>query len=33
VEGTRNIFAGTRSTIKMRAAAHALDLVRMHLLA
>ncbi len=28
---TRNIFAGTRSVIKVRAAAHALDLVRLHL--
>jgi len=31
VEVTREIFAGTRSVIKVRAAAHALDLVRMHL--
>ena len=28
---TRNVFAGTRSAIKVRAATHALDLVRLHL--
>ena len=28
---TRNVFAGTRSVIKVRAAAHALDLVRLYL--
>lgn len=30
-EVTRNVFAGTRGVIKVRAATHALDLVRMHL--
>lgn len=31
-EVTRNVFAGTRGVIKVRAATHALDLVRIHLL-
>jgi nicotinamide-nucleotide amidase len=31
-EVTRNVFAGTRSVIKVRAATQALDLVRIHLL-
>jgi nicotinamide-nucleotide amidase len=31
-EVTRNVFAGTRGVIKARAATHALDLVRIHLL-
>ena len=30
-EVTRNVFAGTRSVIKVRAASHALDLVRLYL--
>ena len=30
-EVTRNVFAGNRSVIKVRAASHALDLVRLHL--
>jgi nicotinamide-nucleotide amidase len=32
VDVTRNVFAGTRGVIKVRAATHALDLVRIHLM-